>query len=153
MGRLIRRMLVIFLIHLAIYICFPYTAGDNVFILAISLIAWLGGIILFSFIFYIVGLSKSKTFNFLFDLFIVFVSLYILLNIYPQRDAVSPYQKVVVQKKYPTYEDAKYGLSKLGVDIPSKKTVQKDFKQTIEILPEIKENLSNHLDKDNANND
>ena len=153
MGRLIRRMLVIFLIHLAIFVCFPYTAGDNVFVLAISLVAWLGGLIFLSFIFFLVGLSKSKGFNFLFDIFIILASLYILFNVYPQRSGVTPYQKVVVKKQYPTYEDIKYGLSKLGVDIPSKKAVTEDFKETMQALPEIKESLSTHLNKDNPDND
>ncbi len=152
MGRFIRRVLIIFLIHILVSICFPYTAGENAFVLVMSLLAWLGGLILFSFIFYFTGLSRSKFFNFLFEIVIIFGSLYLLLNMYPQRDGVSPMKKIS-QKDYPKYEDIRYGISKLGVDLPTKKAVEQEYEQTMEILPEIKESLSNHIDKDNPNDD
>lgn len=152
MGRFIRRVLLLFIIHICVYICFPYTAGENAFILMMSLLAWLTGLIIFSFVFYFIGLSRSKFFNFLFEMFIIFGSLYLLLNIYPQRDGVSPMEKIT-QHKYPKYEDIRYGISKLGVDLPTKQVVKQEYNETMEIIPEIKESISNHIDKDSPNND
>ncbi len=109
---IIWRFILLTIIFLAALICFPdypQTAPITIFIMfIISFVA----VLVLTFFSSVLLLSRSAAFNCVFDLATILVVGYFLLNIMPQTDGVSPYDKVR-SGKYPTESQIKRGLKKL----------------------------------------
>ena len=144
---IIWRFILLTIIFLAALICFPYypqTAPITVFIMFIISFVAVLVLTFFSSIFF---LGRSHVFNCIFDLAMILVVGYFLLNIMPQTDGVSPYDKVK-NGKYPTESQIKKGLKKLdftteGLEEDIKKTSKELNKGIGEIQKVITKEVKN----------
>jgi len=108
------RGVLIALCSLAVMICYPnYPESAKSIVLTWAGISFAITTVL-TIIFDILIVGRIKIFNILFDIAIVVVFLYFLLNIFPQLDGKSPYSKLK-KGAYPTKSEIDSGLYNLGL--------------------------------------
>ena len=127
---IIWRFILLTIIFLAALVCFPdYPHNTPITIFIMFIISFVAVLVL-TFFASLLFLGRSHIFNCLFDLAMILIVGYFLLNIMPQTDGVSPYDKVR-NGKYPTENEIKKGLRKLNLTTGG---IEKDFKETTQEL-------------------
>ncbi len=124
------RMLLLALLSLAVLVCYPYYQAYGIVTVFFVFMAAVAAMILLTWISSLLYLSRSKLFNFLFDVVMCAAMILLLLIFIPQEGARRPLEKL--QKGiYPTERDIRYGLSKLGLGEQSD-ALKKEIKDTAE---------------------
>lgn len=127
---MIWRFILLLLIFLGAMVCFPdYPNTTPITIFIMFIISFISVLVL-TFVFSLLFLGRSHVFNCLFDLIIILVVGYFLLNIMPQTDGVSPYDKIM-NGKYPDKQQVERGLKKLDF---TSNGIKEDVKKTKEDL-------------------
>lgn len=127
---IIWRFILLVLVFLAALVCFPdYPNTTPITIFIMFIISFISVLIL-TFIFSLLLLGRSHVFNCIFDLLIILVVGYFLLNIMPQTDGVSPYDKIM-SGKYPDEKQIERGIKKLDF---TSNGIKEDVKKTTEDL-------------------
>ena len=133
------RTLLIVLCCLGVIICYPYHADGAITIMltwaVITFFIMLGLTIITK----AIVIGKNHIFNVLFDIVLVIVFLYILLNIFLQLDGTTPYMKIK-QGIYPNSNEIIVGLENLGLYKKSKEfeTLQNNINQFTKDIGQIK---------------
>ncbi len=120
------RFMLLVVLFLAALICFPNYPNTTPLTLFIMFLISFVSVLIVTFISSIILLGRSHIFNCILDLIIVLVVGYFLLNIMPQTDGVSPYDKLK-NGKIPTEKEIQYGIQKLDF---TTKDLKKDLKET-----------------------
>ena len=117
------RTLLIVLCCLIVMICYPYYADGAMVMMLAWTVATFAVMATLTVITQTVFLGQSRIFNILFDIVLVIVFMYILLNIFLQLDGKTPYMHI---KKgvYPTAQEIEVGLENVGLS-QKKKTFRK----------------------------
>lgn len=101
------------LVHLAVFICFPHTGRLGPTFTYISLVLWVGFAIFLG-----ARPPYSAAGQSLTAALFLFGCVFSTLSFMPQKDAVSPLNKLV-DGRYPDKADVYWGLLRVGVDAPA----------------------------------
>ena len=131
------RGVLIALCSLAVMVCYPnYPDSANSIVLTWAGIAFIITTVL-TLVLDMLVIGRIKIFNIIFDITLVVVFLYFLLNIFPQLDGKTPYSKIK-QGAYPSKADIDNGLYNLGLsDKPS--TIQDLQNGLVEVSENVNE--------------
>lgn len=131
------RFLLLVLLFAAALICFPDYPNTTPLTLFIMFIASFIAVLIITFVSSILLFGRSHVLNCIIDLAIVLIVGYFILNIMPQTDGVSPYDKVR-NGKYPTESQIKRGIEKLDFTTGDlEKDIEKTAKELNEGIGEI----------------
>lgn len=137
-----KRLVIVLLLHLAFYICFPDVGRFGVFYGWISVVIWS-----------VVAIFAETTFQvlhkifgplkILVDLAFIFVVAITIASTFPQEDRVSPLRKIK-RGTHPNKTDFYRGLEKLGVKVkketsPAIKQIKKRGQELGQELKEIEQ--------------
>ena len=108
------RTLLISLCCFAVVICYPYYSDGAITIMFTWAVVAFFIMLALTVITKAILLGQSHIFNTLFDIVLVVVFLYILLNIFPLLGGKTPYMRLKKQI-YPTMQEIEVGLENLGL--------------------------------------
>ena len=133
------RTFLIILCCIAVLICYPYYANGAITIMLTWAIITFFAMLVLTIVTRAIVLGRSHVFNTLFDITLIVVFLYILLNIFPQLDGTTPYMRL---KKgiYPSSQEIEVGFQNLGLT-KRKKTIeelQNDINEITNNLKQVK---------------
>lgn len=110
-----KRLLIVLLLHLTFFVCFPDVGRFGVFYGWISVVIW-SVVAIFSETTFQVLYKIFKPVRILVDLAFVFLAALIIASTFSQKDGVSPLRKIR-RGTHPNKTDFYRGLNKLGLKI------------------------------------
>lgn len=126
------RMILLALLSLGVLICYPYYQSFGLITVFLVFMTAVAAMIVMTWLTYILYMANSKMFNVLFDIVMVVAMIIFLLLFIPQEGTVRPLENL--QKGiYPTQEDIRHGLLKLGLGEQSD-ALKQEIKDTAEDL-------------------
>lgn len=137
--RLLRRLILVFLVFAAMFICYSEFSHYGLIYIAFLFLLCMAAAVLLT------GLAKlffdnSKFFNFFLDLFIFVVLVWFLLMSWPLQKGKRPLD-LVLSGQYPTMRDMDKGLAKLG--LAGTREIKEELNKTV---GEINKNLTETKD-------
>ncbi len=125
------RTFLISLCCFAVIICYPHYADGALTIMFTWAVVAFFIMLILTIVSRVILLGKSHIFNSLFDIALVIVFLYILLNIFPLLDGKTPYMRLK-KKIYPTTQEIETGLENLG--LTKKKEALEQLQNSIDTI-------------------